>query len=319
MWNFLFFFSHRADEELTPRLYPSNLYYTQSRNAKHLRIHLSHPIEDVYEAALHDKLSSASIFPPRQRTMSATPSTSSAAAAAPAPAAPQPSAEDLALGLFARASLDLFDVWPALRLAISHGWGGNGQEGKTALAEDIVDLFYTVATSGVGSSTQSANTSTSTQEGGVPVPAQDEVEQTLTYVIGNEFDVDLEDGSETAVARDLIALWRECIQRVQQQQASGQPGEEGPLAKKFREGAERARAQDGQQRFAAQRQGGDGADDDEDETSSEEDDDDEEDEDDEMEGVVDEPAPQLVESRPEPVVDEDGFELVQPKKKGGRR
>lgn len=259
--------------------------------------------------------------------MSATPSTSSApaapTAAAAAAAAPQPSAEDLALGLFARASLDLFDVWPALRLAISHGWGGNGQEGKTALAEDIVDLFYTVATSGAGSSsTQSANpsTSTSTQEGGVPVPAQDEVEQTLTYVIGNEFDVDLEDGSETAVARDLIALWRECIQRVQQQASGGeQSGEEGPLAKKFREGAERARAQDGQQRFAAQRQGGDGADDDEDETTSEEDDDDEEDEDEEMEGVIDEPAPQLVESRPEPVVDEDGFELVQPKKKGGRR
>ncbi|KAG0662411.1 hypothetical protein C6P46_003357 [Rhodotorula mucilaginosa] len=260
--------------------------------------------------------------------MSATPSTSSAPAAAAPAAAPQPSAEDLALGLFARASLDLFDVWPALRLAISHGWGGNGQEGKTALAEDIVDLFYTVATSGTTSSTSSANanasTSTSTQEGGVPVPAQDEVEQTLTYVIGNEFDVDLEDGSETAVARDLIALWRECIQRVQQQQqASGvdQPGEEGPLAKKFREGAERARAQDGQQQFAAQRQGGNGAgdDEDEDETTSEEDDDDEEDEDDEMEGVIDEPAPQLVESRPEPVIDEDGFELVQPKKKGGRR
>jgi hypothetical protein len=34
----------------------------------------------------------------------------------------------------------------------------------------------------------------------------------------------------------------------------------------------------------------------------------------EMEGVIDEPAPQLVESRPEPVIDEDGFELVQPKK-----
>ncbi|GAA5986381.1 hypothetical protein JCM10908_003730 [Rhodotorula pacifica] len=242
-----------------------------------------------------------------------------------APAVPQPSAEDLALGLFARASLDLFDVWPALRLAISHGWGGNGQEGKTALAEDIVDLFYTVATSGAAStSATGASTSTSTQEGGVPVPAQDEVEQTLTYVIGNEFDVDLEDGSETVVARDLIALWRECIQRVQQQSgAGGAVGEEGPLAKKFRESAERARAQDGQQRFAAQRQGG-GGDDDDDETTSEEDDDDEDDddEDDEMEGVIDEPAPQLVESQPtrsEPVVDEDGFELVQPKKKGGRR
>ncbi|GAA5868796.1 hypothetical protein JCM3774_003898 [Rhodotorula dairenensis] len=257
-------------------------------------------------------------------------STSSAATAVASPAAhtqSQPSAEDLALGLFARSSLDLFDMWPALRLAISHGWGGDGQEGKTALAEDVVDLFYTVATSGAGAaSSQTANSasaSTSTQEGGVPVPAQDEVEQTLTYVIGNEFDVDLEDGSEKVVARDLIALWRECLQRVRGQAAAGgsEAAEEGPLAKKFREAAERARAQDGQQRFVAQRQGGD--DDDDDETTSEEDDDEDEqdggDEDDEMEGVIDEPAPQLVESRPEPVVDEDGFELVQPKKKGGQR
>ncbi|POY74014.1 hypothetical protein BMF94_2825 [Rhodotorula taiwanensis] len=245
---------------------------------------------------------------------------------APSAPAPQPSAEDLALGLFARASLDLFDVWPALRLAISHGWGGNGTQGKTALAEDVVDLFYTVATSGGAASSATAAAtaaaSTSTQEGGVPIPAQDEVEQTLLYVIGNEFDVDLEDGSEAAIARDLIKLWRECIQRVQAQLASGAPtSDEGPLAKDFRERAERARAQDGQQRFAAQRQGGQGGDDDDDETTSEEDDDDDElDEDDEMEGVIDEPVPQLVEAqRPEPVVDEDGFELVQPKKKGGRK
>lgn len=243
----------------------------------------------------------------------------SAAAAQPQAQTPPASAEDLALGLFARAALDLFDVWPALRLAISHGWGGHGTEGKTHLAEDIVDLFYTVATSGPTGGQSSAGGSSSTQEGGIPVPAQDEVEQTLLYVVGNEFDVDLEDGSEAFVARDLIALWRECIQRVQAAAGTSTPAEAGPLAQGFREKAERARAQDGQQRFAAQRQGDD---DDGETTSEEEDDDDEDDEDEEMEGTVDEPAPQLVETAPqrtEPVVDDDGFELVQTKKKGGRR
>ncbi|GAA6001259.1 Tsr2p [Rhodotorula paludigena] len=231
-----------------------------------------------------------------------------------APAVPAPSPEEQALGLFARSALDLFDMWPALRLAISQGWGGDGKQGKTHLAEDVVDLFYTVATSGPESAAEGAQpqASTSTHEGGIPVPAQDELEQTLLYVVEQEFDVDLEDASERLVARDLILLWRECLRRV----TEGRTDDEGELAKRFREGAERARAQDGQGRFEAQR-GGDAGDD-----SSDDDEDGSDDE--QMEGVED--VPQLVPTeqappreRQEPIVDEDGFEMVQTKKKGGRR
>lgn len=137
--------------------------------------------------------------------MSAT--AAAADATAQAPQAPVAPAEERALALFARSALDLFDLWPALRLAISHGWGGDGAEGKTALAEDVVDLFYTAAISGGAGAGEG---SSSLREQGIALPAADDVAATLLHVVGNEFDVDLEDGSEVLVARDLVALWREC-------------------------------------------------------------------------------------------------------------
>jgi len=231
------------------------------------------------------------------------------------PQPPVAPAEERALALFARSALDLFDMWPALRLAISHGWGGDGKEGKTAIAEDVVDLFYSVATSGTAAGASSAGASSSLMEQGIPLPAADDVAATLLYVVGNEFDVDLEDGSEVLVARDLVALWRECLKRVLAA-PDGAESPKGELAQRFREGAERARAQDrGGARFEARREGGEGESSDEgSEFSGSE-------SDEEMEGIEEEQAPQLVETRPreEPVVDEDGFELVQTKKKGGRR
>ncbi|GAA6050018.1 hypothetical protein JCM3770_001917 [Rhodotorula araucariae] len=238
-----------------------------------------------------------------------TPTAPDAAAPPPAPQQQQ-SPEEQALVLFARAALDLFDMWPALRLAISHGWGGDGAEGKTALAEDVVDLVYTAATSGpspAAAAGASTSSSSSMQEGGIALPAQDDVAATLLHVVGNEFDVDLEDGSEVLVARDLLALWRECLRRV----LDGKMADEGELARRFREGGERARLQDRGNRFEAVRVEGD--------DSSDEDESGSDDDDAEMEGI--EEAPELVEARPreEAVVDEDGFELVQPKKKGGRK
>lgn len=233
-----------------------------------------------------------------------------------------PSPEDQALLLFARSTIDLLHIWPALRLAITHGWGGGTKQstqGRTHLAEDIVDLFYSTASTssesgGGGASTSTGSTSLS--EGGVKVPARDEVEETLKWSISQQFDLDLEDGSEMTVAKDLIALWRECIRRVLD--PSGQGEVEGELAKKFREGAEKAKREDGEGRFQAQRAPGqEGEDDEEDTTDDDEDSEGFETEEDEQMGEV-EAAPPARE-RVEPVIDEDGFEMVQPKKKGGRR
>lgn len=223
---------------------------------------------------------------------------------------PSPSAEDVALSLFARSTLDLLHIWPALRLAITHGWGGSsGSQARTHLAEDIVDLFYSTATESPSSNGDQGSTSLS--EGGITIPASDEVESTLKWGIGQQFDLDLEDGSELQIAKDLILLWRECLQLVKSEKVN----EEGPLAKKFREGAEKAKREDGNQRFEASRAPGAEDEDTTDEEDSEGFETEEDDEDEEM----GEAPPQPTRERQEPIVDEDGFEMVQPKKKGGKR
>ncbi|GAA5882114.1 hypothetical protein JCM16303_005611 [Sporobolomyces ruberrimus] len=231
-----------------------------------------------------------------------------------------PSLEDQALLLFARSTIDLLHIWPALRLAITHGWGGGTKQstlGRTHLAEDIVDLFYSAATTSNPSTSSSTSTSTSLSEGGVSLPGRDEVEETLKWSIGEQFDLDLEDGSESTIAKDLIALWRECIQRV----LKNEQDREGPLATKFREGAEKAKGEDGQQRFQAQRGPGQDGEEDDDDTTDEDDSEGFETEEDDVMGEVEHsaPPPPQPRERQEPVVDEDGFEMVQPKKKGGRK
>ncbi|GAA6029623.1 hypothetical protein JCM8097_000968 [Rhodosporidiobolus ruineniae] len=228
----------------------------------------------------------------------------------PAPSAPtdaaqqqQPSPEEQALGFFARCVLDLLTMWPAVRLALQQGQGFD--DSKQALASQVVDLFYGAATSSSSSATgaPAPEGSTSTHEHGIKLPGVDELEEVLKWSFTDEFDVDLEDGSEVQVSKDLIALWRECLQRV----FHGSE-EEGAMARKFREGAEKAA---GAEQFTVQR----GEESSEDEESGSEDGDDDE----EMSGeAAPAPAP-APRQREEPVVDEDGFEMVQTKKKGGRR
>lgn len=229
----------------------------------------------------------------------------------PAAAAPQ-SAEELALSHFARYTLDLLSMWPAVRLALANGNGFD--DSKSALASQIVDTFFSAASSGGAAGGAAVpEGSTSTYEHGVKLPGVDEVEEVLKWSYGQEFDVDLEDGSEVQVTQDLIGLWREALGRVRGEQAAGGEGagEDGPMAKRFREGA--AKANKEEFRFEVDRgQGGEDG-------SSSEDDEGEEGSDEEMEGEQQEQQASAVPTRQEPVVDEDGFETVQPKKKGGRR
>lgn len=194
------------------------------------------------------------------------------------------SPEELALLLFATSTLDLLTVWPALRLAISQGWGG--LEGKTHLAEDIVDLFISCATDSGTNST------------GDKIPDDDDIEAVLLHVLSHEFSLTLEDNSERLVARDLIGLWKECLAKVTNSIAPNTN-----LLETFAREAEKARLEDGVRTYAAQR---DGESDDE---EGEDDDDMDEDMDTE-EGA--EPA-----SKPGPIIDEDGFEMVT--KKSGKR
>ncbi|GAA6016115.1 hypothetical protein JCM10207_004449 [Rhodosporidiobolus poonsookiae] len=236
-----------------------------------------------------------------------TPSTSAQPDAAPAQ-----KPEDVALGVYAASVFDILAIWPAVRIAIEQGgWRTDeAQLAKSHICEDIADLVYSYATD-EARARPGQTTSTSTHEGAIPVPPLDELEQTLMHVVPAELEMDLEDGSEVQVAKDLLALWRERLQLAQ----AGQPDGEGPVATAFKQAADKARS--GQQRVQAQRQGGG----DEDSGSDDEDYSDDE----EMGELVDASgqegatkAPQPPQ-RQEPVVDEDGFEMVQPKKKGGRR
>lgn len=204
-----------------------------------------------------------------------------------------PSVPDLALPTFAKSTIDILHVWPALRIAISQGWGG--AEGRIHLAEDIVDLFYTTAAEAV------SETATITAETAL-VPDQDDIEAVLIHVLSHAFNITLEDGSEATIAKDLTALWKECVTRV-----TTPPPHQSSMIERFAEAATKAKAEDGVQRYGAQRAGDDS--DSEDESG--------EDSDEEMEGV--EEAPVASSSRPkeEPVIDEDGFQMVP--KKGGRR
>ena len=199
-----------------------------------------------------------------------------------APPVALPTADELALQSFASSVLDLFTIWPALRLAISQGWGSSN--GRTHMAEDIVDLFYTTAVD------ESATTT------GDKIPELDDIESVLLHVLSHEYSLTLEDNSERLIARDLVGLWGECI------------GTNSTTRREeFRIEAEKARAEDGTRVYAAQR---DGESDEESGSGSEDGMD--EDGDEEMEGGAGAGG-----KGREKVVDEEGFEMVM--KKGGRR
>lgn len=142
------------------------------------------------------------------------------------------------------------------------------------------------------------------------VPDQDDIEAVLLHVLSHAFNITLEDASEATIAKDLVALWKECVARA----TTSTPQQPGML-ERFEAAAEKAKAEDGVSRYSAQRAEG--------EESSEDDDNDDEDgesgedSDEEMEGVEEQVTAQAPRTRAEPVVDEDGFEMVQ--KKGGRR
>jgi pre-rRNA-processing protein TSR2 len=188
--------------------------------------------------------------------------------------------------LFARGVIARLALWPALQIAVGNGWGGPESHAKrTWLASVLVDAF----------------------ESQTPTPDTLFVEDTLLQVMSDEFETVLEDGSAEAVAEDVVKLWEDaCVGH-----AAG-----------VEELERRVAALGGRGVQAVQAPGG--CDDDDDSDDGEEDEEEEEDgEDGGEDDAIDEDAaennevPQLigqhVQARTEPVVDEDGFTLVQAK------
>lgn len=111
------------------------------------------------------------------------------------------------LVLFARGILARLDLWPALRIAVQHAWGGpSSSQKKTWLAGVLVDQFESSILPSpptLGTTTSSSSSSSSTS----PPPDAHYIEELLLQIMADEFDVVIEDDSAASVARDIVAIW----------------------------------------------------------------------------------------------------------------
>lgn len=202
----------------------------------------------------------------------------------------------------ARGVISILDLWPALRLAISEKWAGDDSaQRRTDIQSYIIDVFEDAIQQDHGSVEAAASLQASAS-GAHPlddVIDQDELADCLIAAMQEAFEVDLEDGSDETVAKDIIRLWKQLVRGN-----TTMLQEVETLAAQKAGQKVKASGQDGEQEV------------DEDGNPVDEDDD----EDMETDGDDDEEAPKLVDTKAnepkEPVVDEDGFTLVQ---KGSRK
>lgn len=230
----------------------------------------------------------------------------SASTSAPAPSAPPTSPTIL---LFARGVYSLFHLWPALRLAVSQQWGGDDSaEKRIWFISVVVDEFEekSLMPSSVQATAAALGEIANDAEGvTVPPPTGcdlDSVADMLYDIMMEEFSIDLEDDSPVEISRRLIKLWSDASK-----------GLESEVVK-----LEEEESKMGKSKVVASQ----GADEEDDDDSGSDSGSEEEEaaggSGQRMEGVQEE-APQLVQRREEPEVDDDGFTMVKGKgKKGGK-
>jgi len=194
--------------------------------------------------------------------------------------------------LFARGVVSLLDLWPALTIAVREEWGGpESADKKTWLASEIIDAFETGSVTATPAGP--AITDAAAQVADPPMDI-DQLADLLTQVMSDEFEAAIEDGSVEPLAADILRVWKDILT------PTARPAEETVAA------LERKAKEIGRRGVQATSGGG---------PEVEDGDDWESDSDEEMED--EDEVPQLVESRPErperqePVVDDDGFTLVQ--------
>ncbi|KAG8781897.1 hypothetical protein FRC15_007896 [Serendipita sp. 397] len=189
--------------------------------------------------------------------------------------------------LFARAVIARLAVWPVLRIAVDSSWGGpESKEKRSWMAGEVIDAFLSSKT-------------TSSE------PDDTYIEELLLQMMADEFDCVVEDLSGEIVAKDVIKLWEDI--------------KKGAIEESVKYWEEKEKALNGKKLDYAFSKKGDDTDwvDEEEEGSSEDDDGTEEEEELSNQMEVDENVPDLIDqgSKSEPVVDEDGFTLVQRKGK----
>ena len=208
--------------------------------------------------------------------------------------------------LFARGVLALLDLWPALTIAVNERWGGpDSPEKKTWIASTIIDEFesraiYLPTPSSAGPSTSSPQVDPKTAKD--PPLDHDDLADLINQMMSDEFEANVEDGSMDAIAADILRLWRDLLE----------PSVPDATPESVVEALERKAAEITKRTVNASQGDGpvevneDGEEGDWTDSDSEEAD--------EVPQLV--PAAPTENHRQEPVIDEDGFELVQ---KGRKR
>lgn len=212
------------------------------------------------------------------------------------------------IALFARGVLAILDLWPALTIAVREEWGGpDSADKKTWIASTIIDEFESRASylsSSSDASSSSAPQVVDPATANDPPLDYDDLADLINQMMSDEFESNIEDGSIDAVASDLVRLWRDILQPAPGAQSS-------TVVEALERKAGEVKGKGVQATKGAGLQTVDG--DSDSDWDSESDDG----------GMEVDEAPQLVPAtereRQEPVVDDDGFTLVQTKgKKSGR-
>jgi pre-rRNA-processing protein TSR2 len=200
--------------------------------------------------------------------------------------------------LFARAVIYTFDLWPALRLAITEQWGGSESKAKADfLISYLCDQYSEEATSTSINGPASSSTPTQGATIAPTTPDVDDLADILEGYFSDEFESRLEDDSTDWVASRLVQLHKIIYSTfpptpdsLATATAEIDKLEEAAIALRGRKvTAERTldEENDSQSGSGSESEG---------------------DEDDAME--VDAAPPPARTSKPEPIVDEDGFTTV---------
>ncbi|KAI0103031.1 Pre-rRNA-processing protein TSR2-domain-containing protein [Nemania sp. FL0031] len=190
-------------------------------------------------------------------------------------------------------------LWQSLTVAVQNNWGGpDSSDKRDWLAGVIVDLFPSFVDLAAASSS-SQNNAQSQSKKLIEEPIAEDIEETLLQVMFDEFEANVDDQSEAQVADRIMKCRAQC--------AVG----DFALVEELR-----ARWLDAKGKKVVMQ----AAADQDQETDAESESDDEEDDDEDRNGDVEmDDAPALVpvapKEKPQPEIDEDGFEKVSRKKR----
>lgn len=207
---------------------------------------------------------------------------------------------DILIPSLARSVVSILQLWPALRTAVSEQWGGDSSSAKRDwMASEIIDYFETCYAALRKKVVLDKTRPEITVEDLEGLVDDEDLAEMLFHMMEDEFEVELEDGSPEEIGRQVVLGWRKIVN--------------GDLTI-LTELESQVKAKAGKKEKA--RIEGETGDVDEMGNILERSDEDEDDDDEDYE--TDDEAPKLVQvkEKVEPVVDEDGFELVQGKGKG---